>query len=182
LRILRQAGIEPEVVVSGIDEGGLGGVPAREVVARLAARKVEAVREELPEALVLACDSVVAVGDEVAGKPSSPEQARSWWRAMRGTSVTVWTGHHLLDTASGTSVGRVTSAAAHIGFPSEEEIERYLATDEPWGAAGAFRLDGRAAAFVLGVTGDPGTVHGVSVPTVRSLLAELGVSVADLWA
>jgi septum formation protein len=161
--------------VSGVDEDVVHDGPTTVTV--LAERKAGAVDE--PGALVLACDSVVEADGRILGKPSSPEEARAWWRSFRGATVTVWTGHCVVVAGRGAS--RAVSADVRFGQPSDDEIARYVASGEALDAAGAFRLDGRAAAWIDAVDGDPGSVHGVSFPTVRALLAVLDIVVTDLW-
>lgn len=182
LRVLRSAGLDPEVAVSGVHEWVPDGMDAAAAVALLAERKAVAVVARFPDALVLGCDSVVDLDGRLLGKPSSPVEATEWWRAMRGRTVTVWTGHCLIDGRTGASESWTAEADVRFAQPSDDEITAYVATGEPHGAAGAFRLDGLAAAFIESIAGDPGTVHGVSVPALRLLLAELGVEITDLWA
>lgn len=179
LRILRQAGFTPLVVPSDVDEA-VGDLEPAVAVSELALRKATAVGPEFHDDLVLGCDSLVELDGRVLGKPSSAKEATGWWRAMRGRSVTVWTGHALA--LGGRVELRSRSAEVWFGQVTDAEIERYVATGEPMGAAGAFRLDGRAAAFIESVEGDPGTVHGVSVAAVREMLAVLDAEVTDLWA
>ncbi|MEA3019742.1 MAG: nucleoside triphosphate pyrophosphatase [Actinomycetota bacterium] len=180
LRVLRSAGLDPEVAVSDVDET-VGEVAPSEIVAVLAERKVNAVAGRFADALVLGCDSMVELDGRILGKPASGDEAVAWWRAMRGRTATVWTGHFLMDTATGETASWTADARVRFGSPSDAEIERYVASGEATGAAGGFRLEGRAAAFIESVDGDPGTVHGISLPALRLLLAELGVQIADLW-
>ncbi|HEX8803938.1 MAG TPA: Maf family protein [Acidimicrobiales bacterium] len=191
LATLRAAGLAPEVVVSGVDETGVEGLPATEAVRTLADRKAGAVAARLgpsPEAvppgrpLVLGCDSLLAFDGEVRGKPASADQARTWWRTLRGGRGTLVTGHALVDTGTGRRASGVSETVVRFGSPTDEEVEAYLASGEPLAVAGAFTLDGRGAPFVDGIDGDPGTVVGVSLPLVRRLLADLGVLLTDLWA
>ena len=182
LRVLRSAGLDPEVAVSGVDESVPDGMDAAAAVAVLAERKAVAVVPRFADALVLGCDSIVDLDGRLLGKPSSSVEATEWWRSMRGRTATVWTGHCVIDGRTGASAAWTSEADVRFGRPSDDEIGAYVATDEPLGAAGAFRLDGLSAAFIDSITGDPGTVHGVSVPALRLLLAELGVEITDLWA
>ena len=173
--MLREAGFAPEVVVTGVPEDVSH--DAEGTVAVLAERKANAV--DARGAVVLGCDSVVSFDGQVLGKPTSPIEAARWWRSFRGRTATVWTGHCVrLD---GRRASRSASADVRFGHPTDDEIASYVATSEPLHAAGGFRLDGRAAAWVEAVDGDPGAVHGVSVPTFRALLDELGIEVTDLW-
>lgn len=178
LRILRHAGFDPLVVPSDVDET-LGDLELSVAVSELALRKASAVAASHHEDLVLGCDSLVELDGQVLGKPFSPEEAIAWWQQLRTRSATVWTGHALM--LGGRVQLRSPRAIVHFGTASDAEIERYVATGEPLGAAGAFRLDGRAAAFIESIEGDPGTVHGVSIPTLHEMLVELDVELTDLW-
>ena len=179
LRILRHAGFDPLVVPSDVDES-LGDLELSVAVSELALRKASAVALTHHDDLVLGCDSLVELDGQVMGKPFSPEEAVAWWQRMRTRSVTVWTGHALM--LGGRVQLRAPRATVHFGSVTDAEIERYVTTGEPLRAAGGFRLDGRAAAFIESIEGDPGTVHGVSVPTLHQMLAELDVELTDLWA
>ena len=116
------------------------------------------------------------------GKPSSVEEARSWLVAMRGRAGTLWTGHCLIDEASGDRAEEVVGTTVRFGVTSDAELDAYLGTPDVLAVAGAFTLDGRSAPFVDGIDGDPGNVIGLSLPALRRLLGRLGVSVTELWA
>ena len=199
LATLRAAGLDPHVVVSGVDEPAVveryGVTDAEDVCLVLAKAKAEAVAgsEEVPEdALVLGCDSVLAFdggeGVEVLGKPADAADATARWKAMRGRSGVLHTGHWLIDVrdpaegGSGATLGGVASVTVHFADVSDAEVEAYVATGEPLAVAGAFTLDGLGGAFVRGVEGDPHAVVGVSLPLVRDLAREAGVLWTDLWA
>ncbi len=180
LGLLRAAGLDPLVVVSGVDED----VPAdspRDLVLDLAVRKARAVAA--PEgALVVGCDSVLELDGEALGKPGTPEVALQRWQRMRGRSGTLLTGHCVLDTATGGCATGVGATTVRFGSPSDAELEAYVATGEPLHVAGAFTLDGRSAPYVDGIDGDPSNVVGLSLPLLRTLLAELGVALHELWS
>lgn len=184
LRLLRAAGIEPEVVVSGVDEEAVTVTDPAGLVATLARLKAEAVAADarLAGRLVLGCDSTLEVDGVSRGKPADPAEATRRWRELRGRRAVLHTGHHLLDTATGRAAAAVGSTVVRFGHPSDDEIAAYVATGEPLAAAGGFTLEGRGAPFVDGVDGDPGTVIGLSLPLLRSLLAELGHRIVDLWS
>lgn len=167
------------VAPSHVDET-VGDLEPATAVRELALRKASAVAPGHPDDVVLGCDSLVELDGRVLGKPASREEAVDWWRSMRNRSVTVWTGHVLA--LGGRIRLRSPSASVRFGGVTDGEIDRYIATGESMGAAGAFRLDGRAAAFIEAVDGDPGTVHGVSIATLRDMLADLDMELTDLWA
>jgi septum formation protein len=177
---LRDAGLSPEVVVSGVDEDDVTGT-ARDVVLELATRKAQSVACGVEDALVIGCDSMLELDGEVLGKPTSPDEAVARWQAMRGRSGVLHTGHCVVDTATGASAADVRSTVVRFGTPSDDEVRAYVATGEPLHVAGAFTLDGRSAPFVDGIDGDPGNVIGLSLPLLRELLAKLDVSLVSLW-
>ncbi|HEU5454636.1 MAG TPA: Maf family protein [Nocardioides sp.] len=185
LATLRSAGIEPVVIVSGVDESQVAGLPPAELALQLAELKCAAVagRDDLPDdVLVLGCDSVLELDGQALGKPEDAEDAASRWRRMRGRTGVLHTGHSLRDTASGRVAAATASTTVHFADVSDEEIAAYVATGEPLSVAGAFTVDGRGGAFVTGIEGDHHNVVGLSLPLVRELTAELGRSWTDLWA
>ncbi|MFB8084177.1 Maf family protein [Streptomyces sp. NPDC055992] len=184
LGLLRQSGFQPEVIVSGVDEDALTAPTPAELALVLAEAKA-AVVAALPEAagaLVIGCDSVLELDGEALGKPADAEEATARWKSMRGRAGILQTGHCLTDTTTGRTVSRTASTTVRFGEPSDAEIAAYVASGEPLHVAGAFTLDGRSAPFVDSIDGDPGNVIGLSLPLLRRLLGELGISVTDLWA
>ena len=184
LATLRNAGIEPVVIVSGVDESQVEGLPPAELALQLAELKCAAVagREGLPDgALVLGCDSVLELDGQALGKPDDAEDAITRWRQMRGRSGVLHTGHSLRDIASGKVAAATASTTVHFAEVSDDEIAAYVATGEPLSVAGAFTVDGMGGAFVTGIEGDHHNVVGLSLPLVRELTAELGRTWTDLW-
>lgn len=182
LDLLRRAGIDAEVMVSGIEEDSSAEDPAA-LTAILARRKAEAVAAApgAAGALVVGCDSVLELDGVAYGKPHTAEVATQRWQSMRGHHALLHTGHVLIDTTNAASAGGVESTVVRFGQPSDTEIAAYVASGEPLEVAGAFTIDGRGAPFVAGIEGNPGNVVGLSLPLLRSLLDALGVAITDLW-
>lgn len=182
-RLLRDAGFDPVVCVSGIDESAVAGDDAWALVGQLATLKATTVAASLPmpDALVVGCDSMLLLDGEVLGKPADKDDAVERWRRMRGQTGVLLTGHCVVDVATGRSATEVADTVVRFGTPSDDEITAYVETGEPLRVAGAFTIDGRSAVFVDGVDGDPSNVVGLSLPLLRRLLAELGVAVTSLW-
>jgi len=192
---LRRAGVDPVVLVSDVDEDAVidrYGVTAAEDIALVLARaKAEQVAgrvadsRELPDgALVLGCDSVLELDGVVHGKPADAQDARARWRVMRGRSGVLHTGHWLVDTrtaGTGGTLGAVASTVVHFARISDAEIDDYVGTGEPLAVAGAFTVDGLGGAFVSRIEGDFHAVVGVSLPLLRELVGEVGVSWPQLW-
>jgi septum formation protein len=185
LGLLKQAGLDPRVVVSGVDEDAISAATPGELARVLAEAKAKAVAVggmlDGGE-LVIGCDSVLELDGEALGKPADAAEATARWQAMRGRAGVLRTGHCVIDTAAGRQVSATASTTVRFGTPDDAEIAAYVASGEPLYVAGAFTLDGRSAPFVEGVDGDPGNVIGLSMPLLRSLLADLGVRITDLWA
>jgi septum formation protein len=181
LAVLRAAGLEPKVMVSGVDESAFAAGTPAELAGLLAQAKAAAVASGLERGLVIGCDSLLDLDGRALGKPASAAEAAGRWREMSGRTGTLVTGHCLINAATGRRAAAVAATRVTFGTPSEQEIAAYVASGEPLAVAGAFTLDGRGGWFVEGIEGDYGTVLGVSLPLLRRLLAELGFSVTDLW-
>jgi septum formation protein len=186
LAVLRGAGLEPEVVVSGVDETAFSAATPAELAGQLARAKAAAVAAALPDrlagALVIGCDSLLDLDGRALGKPASAAEAAARWREMSGRSGTLVTGHCVINTATGQQAAAVAATTVRFGAPSERQIAAYVASGEPLAVAGAFTLDGRGGWFVDGIDGDHGNVLGISLPLLRRLLADLGFDAIELWA
>ena len=187
LRTLRSAGLDPEVVVSGVDEDKITAAGVPELVAALAEAKAGAVAAALDGddgLLVIGCDSMLELDGRALGKPHDAAEATARWRAMRGRDGVLHTGHHLvLQARRGPTERRTAVASTTVTFADidDDEIAAYVATGEPLLVAGAFTIDGLGGAFVTGLSGDPHNVVGISLPLLRRMLADLGRRWTDLW-
>jgi septum formation protein len=175
LATLRRAGVEPEVMVSGVDEDAISADTTGELVVALARAKAEVVADRVgTDALVLGCDSMLDLGGRALGKPGTVAAAIVRWQELRGRTGVLHTGHCLIDTASGDLVTRDVGTPVRFADVSDDEIAAYCGTGEPTAVAGAFTIDGLGGWFVDGVDGDPHNVVGVSLPVVRRMLHDLG--------
>ena len=198
LGVLRTAGIDPIVRVSDVDEDAILAAmpltPAQERVQALADAKADAVTADLVAAagpgdgpsedtVVIGCDSMLLIDGELQGKPADAEQARLRWQQMAGRDGLLLTGHAVRLVRDGrvTAATDVGSSVVRMGRPSDAELDAYLATGEPLRVAGALTIDGFGGWFVDGIDGDAGNVLGLSLPLTRRLLADVGVSVTELW-
>ncbi|MGH8827567.1 MAG: Maf family protein [Jiangellaceae bacterium] len=192
LSTLRCAGIEPIVRVSGVDEDAAleesrrrsGELKPAGVALLLARAKAEDVAAQAgPDVLVLGCDSILELDGAIHGKPADAAEAIRRWRAMRGGTGVLHTGHWLVDgrDSAGQAVGATASTVVHFADLTDAEIEAYVASGEPLHVAGAFTIDGLGGPFVTGIEGDHHNVVGLSLPLLRTLLADLGVPITQLW-
>jgi len=198
LQTLRQAGIEPITIPPGVDEEAVVAAHEREhgplsiadLVQLLARTKAEAVVGMCPDGapidgLIIGSDSAFLTPEgDIQGKPHRPDVATARWRAQSGGTGQLWSGQWLIDHRGGTArcaVGRPAVATVHFAALDGAEIEAYVATGEPLLVAGAFTVDSLGGPFITGVHGDPSTVIGLSLSTLRDLVRELDVSWPSLW-
>lgn len=195
LKVLRHAGVDPLVVVSGVDEDAVAAAlgpdaSPPDVVCALAEAKAEQVAGGLDggvaaDCVVLGCDSMLFLDGRLCGKPGSADAAADQWRRMAGRSGGLHTGHCLLRLSDGAIIHREVESACttvHFAEPTDADLRAYVAGGEPCHVAGGFTLDGLGGWFVDAIEGDPSNVIGVSLPLLRRLLGRAGLSVAALWA
>ena len=181
---LRAAGLEPEVIVSGVDEDGVRADSVAELVRTLARLKAEAVHADIgADSLIIGCDSLLELDGLGHGKPRSAEEAVARWRRMSGRTGVLHTGHHVILSRDEQAASRseVASTTVHFARLTEPEIAAYVASGEPLQVAGAFTIDGRGGPFVSRIEGDHHNVVGISLPLLRLMLADLGVAWTSLW-
>ncbi|MEU7859862.1 nucleoside triphosphate pyrophosphatase [Nonomuraea sp. NPDC049141] len=181
LALLRSAGLDPKVIVSGVDEESYSAYSPAALSLELAKAKASAVASGLDEGLVIGCDSILELDGRPYGKPATAEEVAERWRIMRGRTGRLVTGHCVIDVPAGRQVAEVSTTVIHFGMPSDQEIAAYADTGEPLGLAGAFSIEGRGGWFVDGIEGDHGNVLGISLPLVRNLFDELGYAVTAFW-
>ena len=198
LMLLRQAGIEPRTMAPDVDEDAVIAeveqaearrLEADEHVLLLARRKAGDVAARAAadgfEGIVIGGDSMFEIDGEILGKPYTPEAATLRWRQMRGRTGMLHSGHSVIRVGGGTPSAEAHAvAAASVSFAADvtdAEIDAYVASGEPLHVAGAFTIDSLGGAFIDRVDGDPSTVVGMSLSTVRRLAGELGVTWTDLW-
>ncbi len=200
LMLLRQAGIEPatmapdvdeEAVIEAVEHAEHRTLAPDEHVLLLARRKAAAVAAVVEadqpdfDGLIIGGDSMFELDGEILGKPYTPEAATARWHGMRGRTGVLHSGHSVVRLAPGRAPAEAHAvAAASVTFAddlTDAEVEAYVATGEPLLVAGAFTVDSLGGAFITRVEGDPSTVVGMSLSTVRALAAELGVRWTDLW-
>lgn len=193
-KVLRQAGIDPLVIVSDVDEDALiasldPDTAPEATVLKLANAKAVSVAAQLPadiasDCIVIACDSMLHRAGSLWGKPRTPAAAREQWLSMAGSTGCLLTGHALLRISAGVithTEGGTGSTTVHFATPSESELAAYLESGEPIQVAGAFTLDGLGGWLIERIEGDPSNVIGLSLPLVRRLVERTGLSIWSLW-
>ncbi len=180
-RLLQNVGIQPFVYASNFDESQIQLENPAELVETLALRKAETVAPHFQTALVMGCDSVLAIDGEIHGKPATPEEARQRWLMMRGNYGELYTGHVFVDNVQNRTLVKHQVTKVYFASASDAEINAYVATEEPLKCAGAFALEGKGSVFVEKIEGCYSNVVGLSLPLLRLMLLEIGYSITDFW-
>lgn len=201
LAVLRAAGIEPLCFSPEVDEEAevaareavldraltapelteyLGRLKAEDVVRRHGAEGTGEI-----DGLVLGGDSAFLLDGEILGKPHEPEVALARAKQHRGRTGVLHSGHWLIDHTGGLvrgARGAVDTASVTLSADvSDTELSAYVQTGEPLELAGGFAIDGLAGAFIERIEGAPSCVIGLSLPTLRRLVVDLGHDYTALW-
>ena len=174
LDLLRQIGLEPDRIDPvDIDETPLPKETPRRLAARLARLKAEAAAAHWPGCFVLGSDTVVAQGRRLLAKAHSEAEARSWLQLMSGRSHRVLTGVAVIG-PDGRRAARVAEARVRFKRLTDREIDRYLATGEWRGKAGAYGIQGHAGVFVIAIQGSYTAIVGLPLYETAALLQGIG--------
>jgi septum formation protein len=178
-RLLEGAGITPIVIVSHVDEETefFNAMSPMDMVIALAVTKAHTVREQVDfPALIIGCDSTFDVDGVSFGKPGTPEIAKERALAISGRSGLLHTGHCIIDTEKGREITDRVTTKVTFSKMSSDEIDDYIASEEPLHVAGGFTLDGFGSPFIPSIEGDYTNVVGLSMPFLRSAMTQLGYS------
>jgi septum formation protein len=179
LRLLTDAGLQPTVIVSNVDEETefFNAMSPEDMVIALAISKAHTVREMIDfPAIIIGCDSTFDVDGVSFGKPGTPEVATERAKKISGRSGLLHTGHCIIDTAQGREIADRVTTKVTFSEMSDEEISDYVASEEPLHVAGGFTLDGFGSPFIPVIEGDYTNVVGISMPFLRSAMKQLGYS------
>ncbi|MCC5634255.1 Maf-like protein [Nostoc sp. CHAB 5844] len=180
-RLLQTVGIEPIVKPSDFDESQIQLSDPAELVQVLAQRKAETIAPQFESALIMGCDSVLAIDGKIHGKPADAAEAIARWQFMQGNIGDLYTGHVLIDSTQNRTLVKCQVTKVYFAKMSDRAIQAYVATGEPLKCAGAFALEGFGSLFVEKIAGCHSNVIGLSLPLLRQMLAELGYEVTDFW-
>ncbi|MDZ8083915.1 MAG: Maf family protein [Nostoc sp. SerVER01] len=180
-RLLQTVGIEPIVRPSDFDESQIQLSEPAQLVKTLAQYKAQTVAPQFESALIMGCDSVLSVNNEIHGKPVDASEAIARWEIMQGSFGDLYTGHALIDLDQDRTLVKSQVTRVYFAPMSDKAIKAYVATGEPLKCAGAFALEGFGSLFVEKIEGCHSNVIGLSLPLLREMLAELGYDVTDFW-
>jgi septum formation protein len=188
LMLLRSQNIQPIVIASEINEKEIEeqykDSSTEIVVKELSIAKANYVltnNVSLNSGILIAADSMLEFESQSLGKPLNAENAIARWQKMRGKSGILHTGHTVIRLDNKQTITRVVSTKVEFVNVDDKEIIDYVATKEPLNVAGAFTIDSLGAAFVKEVQGDHSNVIGLSLPALREIVRELGLSWTSLW-
>lgn len=181
--LLEQGGVRPVLRPANIDEDALiaqlADAEPHDIVSALARAKAETVAPEFPEDVVIGCDSMLLLDGTLLGKPHTPERAIARWKAQRGKTAHLLTGHAVYF--RGEWVVDTVSTAIRFGEVSDADIAAYAHSGQPLGCAGAFTLEALGSWFIDSIDGDPTSVIGLSMPLLRKCLYRFGLDASDFW-
>ena len=188
LMLLRSQNIQPIVIASEINEKEIEeqykDSSTEIVVKELSIAKANYVltnNVSLNSGILIAADSMLEFESQSLGKPLNAENAIARWQKMRGKSGILHTGHTVIRLDNKQTITRVVSTKVEFANVDDKQIIDYVATKEPLNVAGAFTIDSLGAAFVKEVQGDHSNVIGLSLPALREIVRELGLSWTSLW-
>ena len=183
--LLLSAGLNPTIHPSQFDESLIQITEPAALVECLAVKKAEHVATNYAShdsgALILGCDSVLWMDDQIYGKPKGVEDAIARWRNMRGHSGELITGHALIDVGQQKTIVQHRTTTVEFAQVSDRQIEAYIATGDPLQCAGCFTLEGRGSSFIEQIHGCHSNVLGLSMPLLREMFMNLGYDLTDFW-
>ena len=178
-RLLESAGLKPTIMVSNVDEETdfFNAMTPEDMVIALAITKAHTVREQVNyPAIIIGCDSTFEFEGQSLGKPGTASVAKERAQRVRGKSGYLHTGHCVIDTEQEREISdRITTKVTFTDM-TDVEIDDYIESGEPLHVAGGFTLDGFSSPFIPSIVGDYTNVVGISMPFLRSAMAQLGYS------
>jgi septum formation protein len=183
LRLLQSAGVNPQVLVSGVDEESpeITALAPSEMVLALAILKAHTAKDLAPvDSLILGCDSTFEFNGQSLGKPETKENAIKRSKLLSGKFGYLHTGHCLIDLKQGIELTERSTAKVQFAEMTDDEINDYVESGEPLNVAGGFTLDGLSAPFITSIEGDPSGIIGLSLPLLRKMIISLGYSWPEL--
>jgi len=175
--LLSLLGLPFRVVEANVEEGRLEGESPREMATRLSREKAQAVAADHPDSFVVACDTIVALGGKVLGKPADMEEAGGMLRRLRGrrhkvySGLTVWAPDRVITACDETVV--------HMRAYRDEEIAAYVASGDPLDKAGAYAIQSRSFHPVARIEGCYASVMGLPLRLLAQALRSLGLPVPE---
>jgi septum formation protein len=176
-QLLKQLGLEFEVVPSDVEEVFNPRLKPRHQVEELALQKAQAIAGQFDDAIIIGADTIVALGDEIIGKPKDSNDAKRMLKKLRGRQHTVVTGFVLIDTANNRTLIKSVETKVWFRKLSPQEISVYVEKEKPFDKAGAYAIQDLGVLFVEKIEGDYFGAVGLPLFTLAKELKKLGVDV-----
>ncbi len=176
--LLEKIGLKFEVEPGDCEEIVDTSLEVREVVRRLSREKAEGVARKHRNAVIIAADTIVLMGDKILGKPHSQAEAKKMLRTLSGKSHIVITGFTIIDTAGKRILSKAVETKVYIRELNPKEIDAYVESGEPLDKAGAYGIQGLGSVIVEKVEGDYFNVVGLPLSALAESLKEFGI---DIW-
>ncbi|MCK9231057.1 MAG: Maf family protein [Syntrophales bacterium] len=173
--MLTGLGLEFTVEASGVEENHLNGETPAEHALRLARTKAMVVAARHPGAWVLAADTIVVVDGTILGKPTDPENARAMLRRLSGREHRVITAFFIVGEGGARQITRAVESSVFFRDLDDDEIDWYVASDEPYDKAGGYAIQGKAASFVAEIRGSGTNVIGLPLAEVVQAMKRLNI-------
>ncbi len=174
LELLKHLGLEPDVIVSDIEEVRFAGETPQAYSQRIATEKGLMVAAQFGQApvRVLSADTEVVLGKDVFGKPRDAADAARMLRRLSGIEHLVLSSVCMIDCSAIAVTPRVLTQSTRVYFRSlsEAEIDHYVASGEPMGKAGAYAIQGLASAYIARIDGSYSSVMGLPLYETAQLL------------
>ncbi len=177
--LLAQIGLNFEIIIPQVDESCLDDELPIDFVKRLSLDKANAVNKKHPDATIIAADTAVVVDQHILGKPANHDEAFNYLQLLKNRGHQVYTGYSILNTQSQTAITRAICTDVYFRDLSDDEINWYIATGEPFDKAGAYAIQGIAGAFITHISGSHTNVIGLPLAEVYSDLKSLGLHLRD---
>ena len=168
--IMETAGFEFEIIVSNAEEKIEENLSPEEVAKSLSLQKAQAVASDNPEKIVIGADTIVVLDNEILGKPKDRNDAYKMLKKLSGKSHKVYTGIAVI--CGEKIVSEAVSTEVEFFELSDEEIIKYIETNEPMDKAGSYGIQGRGCLLVKGIRGDYFNVVGLPIATLSKIIKE----------
>jgi len=172
--LLKQVGLDFEVVPSNVSEDFVQAESPRDHVIRLAEAKAREVANQYPDGWVVAADTIVCINGSILGKPKGREEAVEMLRRLSGREHRVWTGFFVCHSERGESDKEVVQTAVRVKPLTSAEIEWYVQTGEPLDKAGGYAIQGIGSFMVESIQGSYTNVVGLPLCELIQMLTRLG--------
>ncbi|MBU3934863.1 septum formation inhibitor Maf [Patescibacteria group bacterium] len=176
-QLLEQIGLEFEIDPSNYEEDMTLKMEPKKLAEFLSLGKAKDVAERHKDTIIISADTIVAVDNEVFGKPKTPERAKYMLEKLSGRAHSVITGFTIIDTETNKQISKSIETKVYFKDLSEQEIDLYIATSEPLDKGGAYAIQGLAALFVEKIEGDYFNIVGLPILALTTELKNLGVNI-----